>query len=503
MKIGNKKGKKKIEEIHFENLLKPIDTLGNMKILLPIEKAQQIIDAIDVKGLEENKQIITADIRKDQMKRKTSNFIKFINPIVRCDCNYNPPDFDIWLDNNPNIRDAIKFQFDNGEILSYPDWNNTIKYTLKMAFESAWINQTYENLLLPDPLPNYANLEDDDQVFTVTAGVFACHLFLAHLAVCLANEIKGRLPWSIRSYNTEELENLFDCTQMFQLISNINNTYVGGYLFKTYSFGRAIPAPPSVINSFLASENLYTLHRMKAISNIINWCRENLTHYLYGPITSSMDAQWHYRGDPPVSRIIKGTTSTFNPEWGKRHFTAGCHGTNGFLRSICRVINIPVKKMSVRGHALPCFINDDLYLSHGDDPYNGHSKITPLPSEENLIALGETMLPPAERLLIVSRIFHNWFGVNVSVEDQENNIGRQVRELAIEYLSDILLHAHCRDLEEDKNHEDSWVYNYCSLDRNYSVSELEDLNLWDRIEAKIAAWGGCQNLPKCDYFPSP
>ncbi|MCE7743995.1 MAG: hypothetical protein GPJ52_02550 [Candidatus Heimdallarchaeota archaeon] len=506
MEKGNKIKDYKIEEKHFENLLQPIDNSGNMKIDLPKEKVQQITGKINIKGLEEDKQIITADIRKDYLKQKRTRFANIVFTVCRpCQtCRFpTPPDLEEWLEDYPDIQNAIKFQSDNGEILSYPDWNNTAKYLLQMAFESAWFNQTYENLRLPDPLPNYADLEDDQEVFTITAGVFASHLFIAYLAVSLAKAVKG--TWSISTYNIEELENLLDGTQMFQFISNINNEYVGGYLFKVSTFGRAIPSPPGVITSFLLEKNLYTLNRKKMISNIINWCRENLAHYISGlppANTRAMDAHWHYRGDPPVTKMIEGTICTDDLEQRLKHYTAGCHGTTGFLRSICRTLNIPVKTKYVGSHSLPCFINDELYLSHGDDPYNAHYKTTPLPNEENLLAEGEKFLPNAEYILIDKETYENWFEIS-DYDQREENVNRRPREFAIEFISDVLLHAHCEDLNEGRTHEESSVYESWGFFGHYTVAELESLNLWEKIEAKITAWGGCENLPDSEYFPSP
>ena len=503
MEKGNKEKEYEIKEMHFGNLLQPIDSIGNMKLDLPKEKVQQIISKIDLKGLKENKQIITADIKKEYNRKKRSKFVNIVFTVCRpCTWRFpTPPDLESWLGDNPNIANAIKWQFDNGEIKSYPDWNNTTKYLLKMSFESAWFGQTYENLLLPDLLPNYADLEDDQQVFTVTAGVFACHLFLAYLAVSLAGAVKE--TWPINTYITEELENLLDGTQMFQFISNINDEYVGGYLFKAESFGLAIPSPPSFITIFLVENNLYTLDRLKMIYNIINWCRENLKHYFStaNPAsTAVMEAHWQYRGDTPVIKMIEGTICDYLPELNVQHYTAGCSGTTGFLRSICRTLNIPVKAEYTAVHRQPNFINDELYLSHADDLHDANFKTTPLPNEENLLAEGEIYLPNAKDILIDKETYENWFETG---DDDQNrlNVSRRGREFAVKFISDVLLHAHCLDLREEKSHEDSHVYENWGLYSHYTIEELENLELWERIEAKIAAWGECENLPPNEYFP--
>jgi len=115
-----------------------------------------------------------------------------------------------------------------------------------------------------------------------------------------------------------------------------------------------------------------------------------------------MEAQWQYRGTPPVSRIIDGSTSDFHPEWGLVHITAGCFGTLGFYRSIFRSVNIPIKTLITESnginHAQICFLSENKYLWHGDDPYDALSKATPLPSEESQLTPGESLLPPAREI---------------------------------------------------------------------------------------------------------
>jgi hypothetical protein len=181
-------------------------------------------------------------------------------------------------------------------------------------------------------------------------------------------------------------------------------------------------------------------------------------------------------------RIIQGTpfpASGVPSSAGIRHRTAGCWGTTSYLRAILRVVNIPVKHEDHVGHAMPYFLSEGLYLSHGDDPYNRLSKATP---------------PfPAGELLIDQATRDAWFGGGVSNNQQTQNIGRRTRELAIRYLSDELLRNHCADLAANKSHADSDVFN--SLKGNYTVAELEGQGLWGRIEAKITSLGGCAQIP--------
>jgi hypothetical protein len=103
--------------------------------------------------------------------------------------------------------------------------------------------------------------------------------------------------------------------------------------------------------------------------------------------------------------------------------------------------------------------------------------------------------PPyaAEELLINENKFDAWFGDNVSEQTRSNNVGRRVRELAITYLPDRLLSHHCDDMGSGATHAESRVYEY--FQDNYGVAELEAMDLWSRLDAKIASFGDCEHIP--------
>lgn len=180
-----------------------------------------------------------------------------------------------------------------------------------------------------------------------------------------------------------------------------------------------------------------------------------------------------------MTRVLSGTPLTSHPELGIMHRTAGCWGTTGLLRALMRVLNIPVKLVQPGGHAQPWFMADGRYLSHGDDPYN---------------ALGRATPPvPADEIPIDQATFDAWFGAGVSAADKLNNVGRRMRELAITYLPNYLLHKYCSDIANANTHANGEVFATLSL--NYTVAQLEAQNLWTRMDAKIAGFGGCAHVP--------
>ncbi len=225
-------------------------------------------------------------------------------------------------------------------------------------------------------------------------------------------------------------------------------------------------------------------HRLATIANLLNWCRNNLYHYMGKPGGKNMEEQWQYRGYPPVSRVIAGTPYTGYPNEGISHRTGGCFGTVGFLRAILRAVNIPVKLLVVANHALAFFPTESRYLSHGDDPYTSAARTYP----------PKTSPPfPAAKFLIDDAKFNAWFGSGVPEATKEKNIGRRPRELALETLPIYVLKKHCGDQAAQRSHAVSEVYQI--FKPSYTVAQLEAANLWGRMDAAVAKLGGCAAMP--------
>jgi hypothetical protein len=378
-------------------------------------------------------------------------------------------DVDEWLQNHPVVCNALVWETSSG-IQRYTDWSSNRKRQLQHAVELALINRS---LGLTDPPPNAANPADDASATTVLAEDHAWPLFKTYVAKSLAVEIGRFVPWSILGYSDEELALLLDSREMFQWSSRYDGYQIDG------NQGRVIPAPPEHTSAFLISSGLIANRRVDTIGNVLNWCRENMVHFSGRATTANLEDQWQYRGYPPVSRVIAGTPFTGHPEYGVRHRTAGCRGTTGFLRAVLRVVNIPVAATHACGHAMPHFVNENMYLTHGDDPYNAFAKATP---------------PyPARELLIPQSTFDAWLGSGASEDERCNNIGRRVYELALTYLPDRLLHTRCTDIATGLPRSESGVLD--AFDRYYTLAELEEVDLWERLDSKIEDFGGCEHVP--------
>ncbi|NTV21760.1 MAG: hypothetical protein HGA57_10365 [Chlorobium limicola] len=379
------------------------------------------------------------------------------------------PDLDAWLSSHPLVAGSIVWE-DAAGAHFWPSWSASRKSELRVAFALAW----NRNAIAVAEVPlNQAVMGDNDNVATVLSKQDAWAYFNAGVAQSLAIEMQQQVAWSLQGYATDQLAQLFDSREMFRWNGNPE-----GYRINSMH-GHLVPAPPSFSYAFLGNNGLLGHTRIDTIGRLVGWCRDNLVHFSGGTTAANMEDQWQYRGFPPLSRVINGTVKLSMPASGMKHRTAGCWGTVGLFRVLLRAVNIPVKLVSNAGHAQPWFMSEGRYLSHGDDPYN---------------ALTSSEPPyPAIELFIDQSRFDAWFGAGVSAQKRDDNIGRRPRELALVHLPNYLLHAYCDDLHDGKSHGAGKVFEIFS--RDCTVGELEAENLWARMDAKIAAFGGCAHVP--------
>jgi hypothetical protein len=372
-------------------------------------------------------------------------------------------DLDAWLRHHPDVCNAIVWETPDGA-KAYPEWSASRKADLAGAFRTAWRD---EPAGLDDPPPNLISLDDEGRLQTAVSKQDAWELFKALVAQSLAVEVGDRVDWSLTEYDADQLARTLDGRKTFAWSRGLD-----GYMLDV----KGVPAPPSVARSFLRDEGLVAGSRLETIGRVLGWCKR-LVHFTGHPNPKQMEKHWYYRGHPPASRVISGTVKP--PFENPRHYTGGCWGTTAFLHSLLRVVNVPVDVVIGGGHTMPHFMAEDRYLSHGDDPYSKLMPATP-------------PIPPTE-LLIGPAKFDDWFGDHRSSAEQRQNVGRRNYELAVEYLPNLLVEKHCEDRAAGRSHADSEVADL--LDPYYSVSNLENRNLWQRLDDKVARLGGCDSLP--------
>ncbi len=387
-----------------------------------------------------------------------------------------PTTLDQYLRRSDNtwLRDSIIWNFPSGVASPYINWPSEYKSELKAAHESivGALTNSDEYVGIPEapelaviPSPNsYAETRMTEEVARQT--------FMYHVAQSLAVITEELVPWSIRYYSEEGLFNLFNSNSLF-----IWDESAGNYNRHFAYFGRATPGDPFRTYAFLEQNNMIGVDRLQTIGNLLEWCRDNLVHIL-GSSTSSatMVQYWGYEGFPPVERIISGTD--IGDGYGVRHWTPGCWGTASFLNAVLRTANIPAVFEPLCSHALPRFVIEEKYLSHGDDPYD-------------IMAKGVSY--PARELLIDKEKYNAWFGYGLPIEEICKNPGRRVMELALQYLPNHLLWLYCKDITDGKSHADGSVFAY--FKNIYTLEALYAANLWQRMDAKKEDMGGCQNVP--------
>ncbi len=389
-------------------------------------------------------------------------------PVGEAEGGFLEPFFNLeyWLNQRPYIRDFINWELPGGASYNYRNWTVLEKSQLTTYYYrilrhlGAGLSATPTLASTPGP---------SDVVSTALNRNVAWEYYLAHVAQSLVTEADIRVNWRMQSYSDDEKRLLLDSKSLFAWNSS-RNAYV-----ISFDLGAATPGDPYRTYTFLLNNNLLGASRLDTVIRLIDWCRR-MVHFTGGWEASNIYDQWQYYGFPPVERIISGTPVLSRPGDPGRHRTGGCWGTTGFLRAVLRTVNIPVELVTKAGHALPHFISERRYLSHGDDPYNQ--------------LFGPEPTIPASRLPINQATFDSWFGPGVSHLD---HIGRQTRELALEFLPNYVLRRHCEDLAAGRGHAESRVFEI--FERNYTVAQLEGMNLWERIEDKIDSLGGCGMIP--------
>ena len=370
-----------------------------------------------------------------------------------------------WLASHVSIRNAINWEFPGGNVRNYTDWDQARKQDLAEAYHKVLTNR---DLGLVEAPPLFNEPQGNAQAVSKFGEEVAWQYYIGHIAHSLVVEADRRVNWSMAHLSDEERAAILDGRSFY--IRRNNDTYdISRSIMGGVTYGN-----PSRLYEFLMDNNLIGSNHTVTIARVIRWCRR-MRHYTGGNEADNVFDQWQYRGLPPIERVINGTPMLSRPEQGIHHRTGGCWGTTGFFRALLRIINIPVELTIAGSHAIPHFMTINSYLSHGDDPYNQMFK--------------DELTIPERELLISEATFQEWFIENDTPRD---NVGRQVRELALQYLPAWLMRRHCDDRAVGRNHANSLVAR--AFDRNYTVAELEAMRLWERLDEKIASLGGCNAI---------
>jgi hypothetical protein len=375
-----------------------------------------------------------------------------------------------WLGRNPAVAAAVIWERPGGALHPWRDWSRAERSALYDAF---WRARMDQEAGIPEAPPEAAPEAADRPAGTWFPAGLAWRVFVAHVGQTLAAEEARWVPWRVTGHAPEQLAVLVDSRAFFRWDAQASR-----YAVNTWTSGSVTPGDPVLAFRFLRQNGMLGATPRQSVERLLEWCRANLIHFLGHLEAANSVSHWGYSGLPPVQRMIRGTTRASDGQFA--HYTAGCHGTSGFLRAVLRTANLGVEVMIRCGHSLPRFLHDDLYLSHGDDPYS---------------RVAHTRPPrPAGELLIGRPTFDRWFGPGVPDDQVCANVGRQPVEIALLYpTAGYLLWERCRDRAAGTAHADSRVYEV--FGRYYTVAELEARDLWTRLDAEIAARGGCGAIP--------
>ncbi len=391
--------------------------------------------------------------------------LRLLFELRRCSKGNRESNLDLRFDPNAWIAELqlsseIIWEEPQGELRPHSSWTRDERAELWSAF---WKARLEEPMGIPDAPAEAAPAATGRAFGTAYSRDLAWRIFLAHVAHSLAVEHARRVPWSLRTATPAERAILFDSRAFFRPIRDLYEPLMNDHGWLTYGdpvatfrFARTIGASPAAI---------------------VQWAHENMIHIRGDLSPANCTNHFGYAGYPPVAAVIAGTTRTDDGRFA--HWSAGCWGMNGFVRAVLRTANLGVAVRGVAGHALPHFVRDDVFLSHGDDPYN---------------ALTRTNPPYSMALLLVGAAqFDAWYGATVPPADAANNVGRRVVEVTVDHPESLyLLQARCRDIDGGVPRPSSEVYRV--FRDHYTVAELEARTLWERIDAAIAARGGCRSL---------
>jgi len=373
-------------------------------------------------------------------------------------------EIDDWLADHAPVANAIIWPNQQRINLPYNQWNATQKTELYWFFEKArkdWLTVVD----VPTALQDYNATSTITVLYTPRETWL---LYLDNIATSLHLEIDDLVNWSVLAYSATELKMIFDANEFYIPLVNGSNKYA--QIIRGAVYNTSVQEPGTYLRSFMKEIGGIKTSRLATIGALLNWSKD-LYHFGGAIELSNMYNHWQY-GSVLPSRIINGTTVQNNNLFG--HFTAGCHGTNAFLKIVLRALNIPVKiVLSQDRHSQAYFPTEALYMAHGDDPYNFFSRITPVISLENM--------------LIDIPTYNSWF-----TGTAPKSVASGIVAFAIRNLSNNLIYQRAQE-PVNTPHSTSKVYNL--LKTFHTLQELETMQIWDRLDAKIDSLGGRSNIP--------
>lgn len=310
-----------------------------------------------------------------------------------------------WLSTHSAVAAAVKWQFQPAlgpkgvyqepaetDKVAWAAWSASQKADLDQAYLDAiaWFNQGAPQVSMVDGAVGQTTLTDRPwnihpsahdptaSTLVIVERPYMWKLYIAHVAFSLMLETSRQVPWTVAGDPEASLKWIFDSASMGWYLSNWDGFSLGTYdnagrpILRTHNRPRTTFADPRWTWPWLKQAGIVGGTRLATVVNSLDWMRGNMYHFLGTENIGTDLAVWQYNGYSPISRIVGGTVDSNHPAIGPQHFTAGCHGSTGFLHAALRVVNIPVQPIWACDHELVYFPSEDLYLDHADNPYNGN-----------------------------------------------------------------------------------------------------------------------------------
>ena len=383
-----------------------------------------------------------------------------------------PRVLDCWLEENAPIANAITWNGGQWRV-----WTPALREELRSMFQTVrnwrasgfgpWPGPAFDE----PPVNREAPFLSDSELRTVIDSDEARRRYLAQIAVMLASEIDAWVPWSLHDYIPDVLGELLRSGLDQYLPDSDDGSATDSVYHGHIISGGITPAHVATLYRFFLDEGIIAATPIDTIARLLEWCRDHMQHdyTILGGLSTRQhyEAFWHYWGYPPVSRIIEGTvvSDPAFPGAPPRSWTAGCTGTTRFLRSVLRVLNIPVREIirpETGSHAVPYFASEGLYLSHGDDPYSQDFSTGDFTGRDLFLNTDQWM---------------RWFPPGSAGE----NVGRRTVELNLFRPSGFAVSAYCYDqwqrLPRDGGRVFEWAGHY------YTVAYLESSGFYARVAA--------------------
>ncbi len=422
----------------------------------------------------------------------------------------------------------------------------------------------------PQNLPIVAEVMKDSYTHVLYDPAATADLYLKVVALQLAMELSGELPWKFRDHSETDISLLLDGRRLFRYFPAGSRPWGGLQTVERegYDAEGTIPIAPLAAINFIFRHGLLRETRFATVAQLLEWERFNLQHAMGNPQSlvgecgkEFSEVYWGVKGNATLPALMFGTVmacrlvpqpgSDTNPYYSSElaHYTGGCGGTGNFSYRVLRFLNLPAEKVAfTHGQmrfvverapfeqmlaalepVLPAdpAIDDGLspllsraslmtssfalasppsrgavssgklekgadlanaYLDHNDNPY-GMEAIPEVPMQEALISEATYQRwfrqPPASLSDEQRSVYMNAHGKRVSLRPVQLRIAR---------LPLHLFKYYCWKEDAGKPYAETETYKNF-FDSKYTPAELEATGFWQRFEAKLAEYGGCEGVP--------